>query len=377
MKKMTYIVLFFILIVTLAACNMQVSENMSPSADEGPQSTEKDVSKPYVKGVENVDVLDSHGSIEGIERMRGFYEDVQKGVPTELRLVRYTIEGDPIISDLTYDGKLLEVKYDTTHDAYGSGTITTTSCSNLIEEVNPTNTSYIAVDCNNDFYGMEEILQISYNMNQQDLFEFELVYGVNLENEINTLTNTIKKENSATGTPLIQDFVMAADVKQEVYKRLVFANYLAEKDLVKTCKSEDAMNFSLKVHINSGQREVRWNACDHSMDGVKFNDIANYIIEQSEQEQGENQQVTVQGYVLERRDNTLLIGEDLNKLDYEWIKDEIHQLDLNAVIFDFILLEDVHTEEFNQGDKIQATIEGSISGSKPGKARVKEIKKIE
>jgi hypothetical protein len=224
---------------------------------------------------------------------------------------------------------------------------------------------------------MEKILQISYNMSQQDLFEFDLEYGVNLEHEINTLTNTIKKENNATETHLKRDFVMAAGVKQEVYNRLVFVNYLAEKDLVTTCDNEDAMNYNLKVHINSAQREFRWSACDQSIDGVKFTKIAEYIIEQSEQKQSEKPEVMVQGYVLERKDNTLFIGEDLNMLEYEWIKDEIQQTDLDSYMIDFTELEGVYIEEFNLGDKIQATIDGSVKGSKPGRAKVKEIKKIE
>lgn len=37
--------------------------------------------------------------------------------------------------------------------------------------------------------------------------------------------------------------------------KLVFANYLAEKELNAKCEKEDAMNYQLKVHINGGQRE--------------------------------------------------------------------------------------------------------------------------
>ncbi|MEK3886221.1 hypothetical protein [Bacillus sp. FSL K6-3431] len=227
-----------------------------------------------------------------------------------------------------------------------------------MKEVNPTNTSYIAIDCNDAHFGMDEILQISYNMGQQDSFEFKLDYGVNIENEINTQTNTIKKEVSATETQLTNDYVMASAVKQEIYICLVFANYLAEKDLVTTCDAKDAVNYSLKVYINGAHREYRWNACDRSIDGVKFTKIVKYIIEQSEQKQTENQEVTVQGYVLKRNDNTLLIGEDLNKFSYELIKDEIQQMDLNAYNIDFIELEGVNSEEFNVGDNIRATIEG-------------------
>ena len=105
-------------------------------------------------------------------------------------------------------------------------------------------------------------------MGQQDLFEFELKYGLNEENEINTLTNTVKKENSDNEREIIGDLHITADEKQEVYKSLVFANYLAEKDFTTTCHTEGTMNYYLKVYINGGEREFQWNACDQSTDGT-------------------------------------------------------------------------------------------------------------
>lgn len=346
------------LVLILAACNV----------NDG--NTQK------VKGVKNVDVVNSHGSIAGIEKMQSFYNTMQNGVSSDLRIVHYTIEGDPIVLDLTYNGESLVVKDDNTRDKFGSGEVRTNSCSDLVEEINPTNTTYIAVGCESGPVGMEEILGISYNMGQQDLFEFELTYGQELENEVNTKTNTFKKVISADETNVKSDVVLAERVRQEVYKKLVFANYLAEKDLEITCDSTESTNYFLKVYINGGQREYSWSACDQSNDGVRFTQIAEYIIQQSEQRPSEESEVMVQGYVLEVKEDTLLIGEDLNRFDYEWLKDEIHQNDLDAYIFDFTLLEAVNTGEYNPGDKIQAIIEGGISGSKPGKAKAKEIKSI-
>ncbi|MCJ8008452.1 DUF4362 domain-containing protein [Lederbergia wuyishanensis] len=363
LKKVIFITLLIIVIFTLAACNTGKGEMNSA----GTASGFRDSTKLSVKGVKNVDVLNSHGSIEGLERMKIFYDNMQNAVPSDLRIVHYTIEGDPIVTDLTYNGESLDVKYDSTRDAFGSGEITTNRCGNIVEEVNPTNTSYIAVDCTNGPNGMDEILQINYNMSQQDLFEFELKYGTNNENEINTKTNTVTKESNSN------KLVLPASIKQEVYKRLVYANYLAEKDLETTCKSNESINYFLKVFINGGERELSWTACDQSPDGEKFTKIADYIIEQSEKKHSENPQITVLGYVLQVKDDTLLIGEDLNMLDYEWLKDEINQIDLDAYIFDFTILEGVNTVDFQTGDKIQATIEGS----KPGRAKVKDIKKLD
>jgi len=371
MKRMSKFLFYFILIFLLASCNSQVNKMGNSNANGESQATGKDSPKPYVKDVGNVDVLNTHGGIDGIERMQRFYEDMKSGVPSDLRMVFYTIEGDPMVTDLKYNGESLEVKNDTTRDGYGNGEIRTISCGRLIEEINPTNTSYIATDCKDVPTGMEEILKIEYNMSQQDLFEIDLKYGENLENEINTKTGEIKKENGTS-----EPFHMAENVKQEVYKRLVFANYLDEKEIVASCKTPNATKYNLKVYINGAVREISWKDCDESLHGVKFTKIANYIIAQPEQQQTEKPDVIVQGYILERKDNTLLIGEELNLMDYEWMKNEIKQIDMNSFIFDFTELEGVPIEEYQLGDKIRATIDGSIRGSKPGRAKVKEIKKI-
>ena len=369
MKRTTYIMFLSLLFIILSACN-------SPNGE--PQSTVEDYPKIHVKGLKNVDVLNSHGSIEGLESMVNFYDKVQNGDSADLRVVHYTIEGDPIVTDLSHDGEFLEVKYDTTRDNFGSGAnYIINQCGNLIEEVNPTNTSYIAVDCNDGSFGMQEILQISYNVSQQDLFEFELKYGLNQENEINTLTNTVINENNYKGTQNSSELNIAMDVKQEVYKRLVFANYLGEKELTSSCDTKGSTNYFLKVHINGGEREFQWSDCDQSLAGMKFTKLANYIIEQSSTEQNRQPLDTVQGYVLEKKDHELLIGEDLTMVDYEWIKEELQQMDFDNYIFEFTILEGIDTNEFDIGDKIIATIEDRMSDSKPGRATVKEIKKIE
>ena len=74
MKKTTYIMFLSICIVILAACNSQIATN-------------EDNAKIKVKGLDNVDVLNRHGSIEGLERMVHFYDNVQNGVPSDLRIV--------------------------------------------------------------------------------------------------------------------------------------------------------------------------------------------------------------------------------------------------------------------------------------------------
>lgn len=359
----------FLFLVTLAACS-------DSSGDEGIQ-TGGDANIPKVEGVENVDIVNTHGRIEGVERMHAFYENVLNKVSSEIRIVHYTIEGDPIVTDVKYDEKGIELIHDSTRDAYGSGEITTFKCGNLVQEQNITNMSYIAMDCKDIPYGMVEILGIDYNMSQQDRFEIELKYGEDMENEINTVTNTryIVSENEPT---VKSDFKLPDSVKQEVYKRLVLTNYLAEKDLKVDCNEKGSITYNLKVHINGANRDYEWKECDKGRDATELTEIVTYLIDQSKQVGEDQPDKVVQGYVLEITDNTLLIGEQFNRLQYQWLKEEIKLtgMDMNGFVFDFTILEGVSVSEFKLGDKIQASIVGSVKGSKPGQAVVKNIMKI-
>ncbi|MER2106062.1 MAG: DUF4362 domain-containing protein [Solibacillus sp.] len=334
MKKTSSLLFLLVFTVLLAAC--------------------QDENNGTVKGVENVDVVNHHNSIEGLESMIQFYDHVKNATPSNLRIVHYTIEGDPLVTDLRYGDAFLEVKDDTTRDNFANGAITTTICGDLIEEVNPANTTYIAVDCEMP-YLMQEILHINYNLDQQDLFEFILHDGGNVEYTIDDLN---------------------MDAKQALYKKLVLANYLADKEFTSSCDAQSSMNYELQVYINGGQRDYEWKACDHSADGVQFTELANYIIEQSAKGQPDKQKATVQGYIVEIKDEHMLIAENVTMLDYEWLKEELPHIDFENYSVNFIMLENVETANFKLGDKILATIEGTRTDSKPGRAKVEEVKVI-
>jgi hypothetical protein len=77
------------------------------------------------------------------------------------------------------------------------------------------------------------------------------------------------------------------------------------------------------------------------------------------------------------KDNGILIGEGLTMLNYLLIIEELQQIKFEHYIFDFTILEGVDPNMFTPGDKIVATIEENVIGSKPGRAKVKDIKKIE
>ncbi len=81
---------------------------------------------------ESIDYINRHGEITNKETMDNFLATVSGGESAYMRKVDITVEGDPIITDISFDGEMFTVVYDTTHDAYGSGEITTTAYKNYI-----------------------------------------------------------------------------------------------------------------------------------------------------------------------------------------------------------------------------------------------------
>ncbi|MFD2972132.1 DUF4362 domain-containing protein [Peribacillus deserti] len=65
-----------------------------------------------------------------------------------MRVVSYTKEGDPIISDLSYNGEILEVTRDTSRDNYGDNTIKTHQCKTIEVIKNKNNQDeYVLTGC--------------------------------------------------------------------------------------------------------------------------------------------------------------------------------------------------------------------------------------
>ncbi|QTD41906.1 DUF4362 domain-containing protein [Sporosarcina sp. Te-1] len=328
------------------------------------------------KSVEDVDVINHHRGIEGLEKMERFYSDFQNGKTSDLRIVHYTLEGDPIVTDLAYDGKKLQVTFDSSRDAFGSGEIHTIACNGLFEEVYPANRSYLAYGCEEGLNGMAEILSIEYDLNRQDLFEFQLKYGKGLENELDTKRG-IKKIGLDSNMAKTSDVQLSPDVMQELYKRLILANYLGEKDLKNRCHAEKDSEYYLKVYLNGGEDEFAWSTCHNSADTTKFTDLANYLIMQADNPPSEISEPTIQGYVLQVENQTLLVAENINQLEYQWIEEEIKKTDFDAYGIEFYQLEGMDPKEFKPGDKVLAILKGGQTEGKPRKVKVKDIRKLE
>lgn len=78
----------------------------------------------------------NNGDIENETRLKEFIKNTETGKKDSIRVVAYTKEGDPILTDLTYNGEQLEITEDTTRDEYGSGEINTFGCEKILVEGN-------------------------------------------------------------------------------------------------------------------------------------------------------------------------------------------------------------------------------------------------
>ena len=93
------------------------------------------------------DVVDSHGEITNIEKFIEFVENVNQGREDKIRVVRYTIEGDPMLHDLEYDGETITSTTDTTRDEFGDGSISTATCKSINVKETDETTDYILSGC--------------------------------------------------------------------------------------------------------------------------------------------------------------------------------------------------------------------------------------
>ena len=78
-----YFILIAMLLTLLIGCSISLSDN------EDEQFTPA-----------QTDIVSKHHGIENLTRLKGFIQNVSKGKEDKIRVVSYSKEGDPIISDI-------------------------------------------------------------------------------------------------------------------------------------------------------------------------------------------------------------------------------------------------------------------------------------
>ncbi|MDP4085314.1 MAG: DUF4362 domain-containing protein [Bacillota bacterium] len=237
--------------------------------------------KPNSKNVEtfkstNNDVIEIHGSLENIERLDAFVKNTQSNKKDQIRLIRYTIEGDPILHGLDYDGTNLTFTLDTTRDKFGKGGVEAFSCKSIEKKETNTETAYLLNGCSDS--SIKELLTISHNVEREDYFAFRLKYGTGKTNEIDTKNHKLVKALQ-NGTFVLNDFQLSKEDMNNVYKLMILSNFLEEKKLSKKCNQKPSGSYELDVWINSALRHFKWSECDNSKDGKEMTKLAIGIID--------------------------------------------------------------------------------------------------
>jgi len=137
-KKITFI---FFLLFTLFIAGCQNTGNSTNSIQE-----QNDV-PDYTPSSE--DIVEMHGEIENMERFKEFLNNIEQEQRDNIRVVRYTTEGDPMLHDVEYDGEVIKSTTDTRRDKFGEGSINTTTCTSIEVVETTERTDYILDDCEN------------------------------------------------------------------------------------------------------------------------------------------------------------------------------------------------------------------------------------
>ncbi len=111
----------------------------APSATSAPSPTPAQLSalpedyNPQTAAA-NGDYVEVHGSeFYNEDKLAAFLDNVYSKKQAAIRMVSYTTEGDPIISDVIYDGSKFTVFCDTTRDQFGKKEIAQYEFLNLFE----------------------------------------------------------------------------------------------------------------------------------------------------------------------------------------------------------------------------------------------------
>ncbi len=196
MKKMTTFLLCLLLALALTGCqksqipvdDMPVQEataenatldNTTSTEENPPAGTPVDIRElPREYGqYKNLDIAVADGAVViahtesyNFDRLESFLQTVATGEPDFVRIIDYTTEGDPIITDYQYDGERFTVTSDNTRDTFDStGIITTDYYPFLLAD----NNGYLTLSNWSAFYGENTscpFASISFESKYTDLF---------------------------------------------------------------------------------------------------------------------------------------------------------------------------------------------------------------
>lgn len=149
MKRTALVIAFFMMCIAVASCSPAVVPQESNTAVPAPATSTPAAPSPTAPfaialnklpkeyaseaAAANGDYVNVHGQISNEDKLTAFLDAASAKKRAAVRMVQYTVEGDPIISDIIFDGGKFTVWYDTTRDAFGEQKITQSEYQNMLE----------------------------------------------------------------------------------------------------------------------------------------------------------------------------------------------------------------------------------------------------
>ena len=110
--------------------------------------------------LKNRDYVSLHGTVCHADVFDAFFHSVQNGADAGVRIVDFTVEGDPIITSVAYKDARLTITRDTTRDRFGAPTVTRTEYQNLL--------LYRDADAEREYFIATDLLEITPESFQTD-----------------------------------------------------------------------------------------------------------------------------------------------------------------------------------------------------------------
>jgi hypothetical protein len=133
----------------------------------------------HKEAIKNGDVVDLHGNITNLDKLEQFITNSKIGKEDELRITRYTIEGDPMFYHLSYDDGKIKFSYDNSKDKFGSTNKYTVDCLNIeireIKESKRTGSEYILNNCSGETKEFSVLSKVEYTPTEAYFMDF--IYG--------------------------------------------------------------------------------------------------------------------------------------------------------------------------------------------------------
>lgn len=99
----------------------------------------------------------TQGEVVNAERLYEFYENTVNGKEDAVRVIRYTIEGDPLYQDLSTNGDGIKSVEDSSEDRFSSGDVATRLCDSIVILSSEAEQVYVLEGCEPES-GMDVIL---------------------------------------------------------------------------------------------------------------------------------------------------------------------------------------------------------------------------